>query len=87
MKVLRDLLAPIILIVGQLWMLCTIAWSQIGGLPHLHGQYDFCVISEANSFAVVASMTLMARGSGAVDNVVTLELVDVEEIRSDAKGV
>ena len=51
------------------------------------GQYDFCVISEANSFAVVASMTLMARGSGAVDNVVTLESVDVEEIRSVAKGV
>ena len=50
------------------------------------GQYDFCVISEANSFAVVASMTLMARGSGAVDNVVTLESVDVEEIRSVAKG-
>ena len=53
----------------------------------LRGQYDFCVISEVDSFAVVASMTLMARGSGAVDNVVTLESVDVEEIRSVAKGV
>jgi uncharacterized protein with GYD domain len=53
----------------------------------LRGQYDFCVISEADSFAEVASMTLMARGSGAVDNVVTLESVDVEEIRSVAKGV
>ena len=88
MKVLRDLLAPIILIVGRLWMLCTIALEPNWWNYHiLRGQYDFCVISEANSFAVVASMPLMARGSGAVDIVVTLESVDVEEIRSVAKGV
>ena len=51
------------------------------------GQYDFVVIAEADSFAQIASMTLTAKGSGAVDNLVTLESVDVEEIRSVAKGV
>ena len=51
------------------------------------GQYDFCVISEADSFAVIAAMTLMPRASGAVDNLVTLESVDIEEIRNVAKSV
>ena len=51
------------------------------------GAYDFCVIAKADSFAQIASMTLTAKGSGAVDNLVTLESVDVEKIRSVAKGV
>ena len=51
------------------------------------GQYDFCVIAEADSFEVIASLTLKARASGTVDNLFTLESVDVEEIRSVAKGV
>ena len=51
------------------------------------GQYDFCVISEADSFAVIAAMTLKPRASGAVDNLVTLESVDIEEIRNVAKSV
>ena len=82
MKVLRDLLAPIILIVGRLWMLCTIALE-----PNWWITTFYVANMTSVSFAEIASMTLMARGSGAVDNVVTLESVDVEEIRSVAKGV
>ena len=51
------------------------------------GAYDFCVIAEANSFAQGASIALTARASGAVDNLLTLESVDIEGIRSVAKGV
>jgi uncharacterized protein with GYD domain len=51
------------------------------------GQYDFCNIAEADSFAVVAAMTLKARASGTVSNLVTLESVDINEIRSVAKSV
>ena len=51
------------------------------------GAYDFCVIAEADSFAQVASITLKARASGAVENLFTLESVDIEEIRGIAKGV
>ena len=51
------------------------------------GQYDFCNICEADSFTVVAAMTLKARASGTVSNLVTLESVDINEIRSIAKSV
>ena len=51
------------------------------------GQYDFCVIADADSFAVIAAMGLKAKGSGAVDNLVTLESVDIEAVRSAAKNV
>ena len=51
------------------------------------GQYDFCVISDADSFEVIAAMTLKAKGSGTVTNSVILEAVDIDEIRSIAKNV
>ena len=51
------------------------------------GQYDFCVIADADSFEVIAAIGLKAKGSGAVDNLVTLEAVDIEEVRSVAKNV
>ena len=51
------------------------------------GQYDFCVISETDSFSVVAAMTLKARASGAVENLVALEAVDIEEIQNIAQSV
>ena len=51
------------------------------------GQYDFCNISEADSFSKIAAMTLKARASGAVENLVTLESVDINDIRNVAKSV
>ena len=51
------------------------------------GQYDFCVISEADSFSVGAAMALKVRASGAVENLVTLEAVDIEEIQNIAQSV
>ena len=51
------------------------------------GQYDFYVISDADSFEVMAAMTLKAKGSGATANTVTLEAVDIEEVRRVAKNV
>ena len=51
------------------------------------GEYDICIIVEADSFAQIAAMSLKARASGAADKFVTLEAVDIEEIRSVAKGV
>ena len=51
------------------------------------GQYDFCIIADADSFEVMAAMTLKAKGSGATANTVTLEAVDIEEVRRVAKNV
>ena len=51
------------------------------------GQYDFYVISDADSFEVMAAMTLKAKGSGTVTNSVILEAVDIDEIRGIAKNV
>ena len=51
------------------------------------GEYDICVMVEADSFAQIAAMSLKARASGAAEKFVTLESVDIEEIRSVAKGV
>ena len=51
------------------------------------GQYDFCVIADADSFEVMAALHLKAKGSGAVDNLVTLESVDIEAVRSVAKNL
>ena len=51
------------------------------------GKYDFCVIADADSFEMIAAMTLKAKGSGAVDSLITLESVDINEIRNVAKSV
>jgi len=51
------------------------------------GQYDFCVIADADSFEAMAALHLKAKGSGAVDNLVTLESVDIEAVRSASKNV
>ena len=67
--------------------MCNSVGAKLVDYHITRGQYDFCFIAEAGSFAKIASMSLTARGSGAVDNLVTLESVDVEEIRSVGKGV
>ena len=67
--------------------MCNSVGAKLVDYHITRGASDFCVIAEADSFAQIASMTLTAKGSGAVDNLVTLESVDVEEIRSVAKGV
>ena len=51
------------------------------------GQYNFCVIVEADSFAKIAALTLRAGASGTVDNLITLESVNVEKIRGVSKRV
>ena len=51
------------------------------------GKYDFCVIVEADSYEKIAAMTLMAKGSGTVKELVTLESVDINEIRKIYKNV
>ena len=51
------------------------------------GKYDFFAIAEADSFEKIAAMTLMARGSGTVNDSVTLESIDINKIRNIAKSV
>ena len=73
--------------VAAMEALCNSVGAELISADIVRGQYDVCVMFEAESFAQVAAMTLKARSSGAVADVVTLESVDVEEIRSVAKGV
>ena len=51
------------------------------------GKYDFCAIVEADSFEMVAALALIAKGSGTVNDLVTLESIDINEIRKIAKNV
>ena len=51
------------------------------------GQYDFCIITDAASYDVLAAMGLKAKGSGTTATLVTLESVDIEAVRAAAKNV
>ena len=51
------------------------------------GKYDFCALVDADSFETIAAMTLMAKGSGTVNSLVTLESIDINKIRKIAKTV
>ena len=69
-------------------VLCNSVGAKLISVDITRGEYDVCVMVEADSFAQIAAMSLKARASGAVgDKFVTLEAVDIEEIRSVAKGV
>ena len=69
-------------------VLCNSVGAKLISVDITRGEYDVCIMVEAESFAQVAAMSLKARSSGAVgDKFVTLEAVDIEEIRSVAKGV
>ena len=51
------------------------------------GQYDFCIVADFDSFEGLAAMGLKAKGSGTTANLVTLESVDIEAVRSIAKNL
>tara|TARA_B110000014_G_C19557721_1_gene297792 strand:- start:59 stop:376 length:318 start_codon:yes stop_codon:yes gene_type:complete len=68
-------------------VLCNSVGAKLISVDITRGEYDVCVMVEAESFPQVAAMSLKARASGAADKFVTLEAVDIEEIRSVAKGV
>ena len=73
--------------VAAMQALCDSVGAKLISADITRGEYDVCVMCEADSFAQVAAMSLKARASGAADKFVTLEAVDIEEIRSVAKGV
>ena len=73
--------------VAAMQALCDSVGAKLISADITRGEYDVCVIVEADSFAQIAAMSLKARASGAADKFVTLEAVDIEEIRSVAKGV
>ena len=67
--------------------MCNSVGAKLVDYHITRGEYDFCVIAEADSFEKIAALTLIARGSGTVNNVVTLESVDINKIRNIAKSV
>ena len=67
--------------------LCNSVGAKLISADITRGNYDFCVICEADSFSQVAAMTLKARASGAIGETFTLEAVDYQQIRDVAKGV
>ena len=68
-------------------VLCNSVGAKLISVDITRGEYDVCIMVEAESFAQVAAMSLKARASGAADKFVTLEAVDIEEICRVAKGV
>ena len=73
--------------VAAMEALCSSVGAKLVSADITRGNFDFCVILEADTFAQVAAMTLKARASGAIAEVYTLESVNVEDIRSVGKGV
>lgn len=65
--------------------LCNSVGATLVSADITRGKYDFCIIAEAGSFEMVAAMTLKAKASGAIDEIVTLEVVDYQKVRSIGK--
>ena len=69
-------------------VLCNSVGAKFISVDITRGEYDVCLIVEADSFAQIAAMNLTFRSRGVVgDKLVTLETVNLEEIRNVAKGV
>ena len=51
------------------------------------GVYDFCLVTEANSFDMIAAMNLKAKAAGTVKELDTLESININNIRNVAKSV
>ena len=51
------------------------------------GVYDFCLVTEANSFDMIAAMNLKAKAAGTVKELETLESININNIRNVAKSV
>ena len=45
------------------------------------GQYDFVMISEADSFEAIAACALKAKAAGTLSEAITLESVDLNRVR------
>ena len=65
--------------------------SSVGGkLIDYHitrGQYDFVMITEANSFEAMAACALKAKAAGTLSEAITLESVDINKVREMGKKV
>ena len=59
--------------------------SSVGGkLIDYHitrGQYDFVMVSQAETFEAVAACALKAKAAGTLSEAITLESVDLEKVR------
>ena len=74
--------------VAAIEALCNSLGIKLISADITRGEFDICIIIEADSFAQVAAMNLTFRSRGVVgDKLVTLETVDLKEIRNVAKGV
>ena len=51
------------------------------------GIYDFCLLTESESFNQIAAMNLKAKAAGTVSKLDILESVDIDVIRDIAKKV
>ena len=65
--------------------------SSVGGkLIDYHitrGQYDFVMITEADSFEAMAACALKAKAAGTLSEAITLESVDINKVREIGKKV
>ena len=51
------------------------------------GVYEFCLITEADSFEMIAAINLKAKAAGVVKELETLESININNIRGIAKNV
>ena len=51
------------------------------------GQYDACVVIEADSFDIAGAVALKVRASGAMDELIVLESIDIEKISKTGESI
>ena len=51
------------------------------------GIYDFCLLTESESFNQIAAMNLKAKAAGTVSKLDVLESVNIDDIRNVARSV
>tara|TARA_B100000965_G_scaffold104691_1_gene86276 strand:- start:1595 stop:1915 length:321 start_codon:yes stop_codon:yes gene_type:complete len=51
------------------------------------GVYDFCLITEADSFDMIAAMNLKAKAVGTLSEIDTLESINIDSVRQVARSV
>ena len=51
------------------------------------GQYDFVMVSQAETFEAVAACALKAKAAGTLSDAITLESVDLNKVRDMGKKV
>ena len=68
-------------------VVCESAGAKFLSFEITRGQYDFCLNFEAKSFDIVGAIILKVKATGAIEEGVLLETVNINKIRKAGQSV